>query len=211
MSNVRRVTVVLVLLFLVALPASAAAQSRPRLFQGLYAGLDVGRQNIIGGALVGGVDTLAQASRATVAVPIGARLQLPIGLVVGAEFAFGFEDGDLRLEEPGLTVDYRNGRHRRLGGTLGYVVGAARRTLILGYVSETTRTFDVTIATATSIVAQRDEQGLLRYGLGAERHLVGRFSLRATVGSSRADFGGRRTNITPMKPLDVSAGIYIRF
>ncbi len=108
-------------------------------------------------------------------------------------------------------MDYRNDRHWRLGGTFGYVVGQARRTLLLGYVAETTRTFDVTITTPSTTFSQQDEQGLLRYGAGVEQNVHERLTIRGTLGISRADFGNQQTNITPDRPLECAVGLNVRF
>jgi hypothetical protein len=51
---------------------------------------------------------------------------------------------------------------------------------------------------------------LLRYGLGVE-HAFDRWSLRATIGSSRGDFGDQATNIEPDRPLDFSLAVIPRF
>lgn len=193
-------------------PAFAQAGSRG-LFTGIYLGADAGRVNVIGGSLVSGVDTLAQDSRAALTFFGGGRYEFPARIVAGVELALGLEDGDLRLEDPasGVGVDYRNRTHVRYGGILGLVVGTARRTMVFGYVSENARTFDVTIRQAGQSVGQVDEQGLLRYGAGIEHAIGRRLGLRATVGSSRADFGGRPTNIVVEKPLDLSVGLVVRF
>lgn len=41
--------------------------------------------------------------------------------------------------------------------------------------------------------------------------MSGPFRLRATFGSSRADFGGRETNIEITRRLDVSLGLVVQF
>jgi hypothetical protein len=194
-------------------PAYAQRAPGERAFTGIYLGAEAGRVNVIGGALVSGVDTLAQDSRTALTFFGGGRYEFPARIVAGVELAFGVEDGDLRLEDPSasLTVDYRNSTHVRYGGTVGVVLGAARRTLLFGYVSENTRTFDVTIQQAGQTILQEDEQGLLRYGGGIEQRLTSRLGFRATMGSSRADFGGRPTNIAVERPLELAAGLVVRF
>ncbi len=194
-------------------PAFAQPAPALRHYTGIFLGTEAGRVNVIGGALVAGVDTLAQDSRPALTFFGGGRYEFPGRIVAGVELGIGVEDGDLRLDDPasGLTVDYRNNTHVRYGGTLGVVVGAARRTLVFGYVSENTRTFDVTIDQAGRTTLQTDEQGLLRYGAGIEQAIGRWLGLRATVGSSRADFGGRATNIEVEKPIDVAVGLVLRF
>ena len=194
-------------------PVAARAQSGPSTFTGLYVGVEVGRLNVIGGALVVGQDTLAQDTRAAVDLIVGGRYAFANRVVLGLEWAAGVEDGDLVLDDPssGLRVDYRNGSHWRLGGTAGVVLGAARATHVFGYVNELSRDFDVTITQGAEVTTQRDEQGLLRYGGGVEQRLAPRLTLRGTLGSSRADFGGRPTNITPTRPLEAAIGLLFRF
>ena len=195
--------------------ATAAAQPAipDKMFSGIYLGAEAGQVNVIGGALVSGVDTLAQDSRPAITAFVGGRYQFANRLVIGAEFGFGKEDGDLRLDDPtrGLTVDYINDTHSRLGGTIGVALGAARRTHLFAYLAELSRDFDVTITENGRVTEQRDEQGLLRYGIGLEQHLTGRLALRGTLGSSRADFGDRVTNITVDRPLEAAVGLLIRF
>lgn len=191
----------------------ASAQPAEKSFSGVYAGAEAGVLNVIGGSLVNGVDTLAQETRGAMTIVVGGRYQFANRLVLGVEFGAGWEDGDLSLDDSasGARVEYANDTHTRIGGTVGVVLGARRRTLVFGYLNELSRSFDVTITQATGITTQQDEQGLLRYGGGVEQRIAPRLTLRATVGSSRADFGGRPTNITPDKPLEAAVGVLFRF
>jgi len=189
-----------------------AAQPVQRSFTGLYFGVEAGVLNVIGGAQVSGLDVLAQDTRGAVTFLVGGRYEFG-RLVAGVEFGAGWEDGDLTHDDPGaaLHVDYRNQGHTRIGGTLGVTLGAQRRTQVFGYVAELSRSFDVTVTQAGVISEQRDEQGLLRYGAGVEQVLGHRLAVRGTVGSSRADFGGRPTNLTPNRPLEAAVGVVFRF
>lgn len=192
---------------------TASAQPSEKSFSGLYGGAEAGVLNIIGGSLVNGVDTLAQETRAAMTIVVGGRYQFANRLVIGVEFGAGWEDGDLSLDDAssGTRVEYANDTHTRIGGTVGVVLGASRRTHVFGYLNELSRSFDVTITQATGTTTQQDEQGLLRYGGGVEQRIAPRLTLRATVGSSRADFGGRPTNITPDRPLEAAVGVLFRF
>ncbi len=182
-------------------------------FDGPYLALEVSRQNTIAGALVANVDTLAQASRNVASLAVGYRHQFAGGLVVGLEGSFGVTNGDLKHVDSanGLTIDYKNGSQYALGGTLGYVLGETRQTLVFAYLSETKRSFDVTVRGPLGVGAQKDEQGLLRYGAGVERRFTENLSLRASLGSSRARFGDRRTNIDPKTQIDFSLGVVWQF
>lgn len=190
--------------------ASASAQSGRGPFSGLYAGADVGRQHVIGGSLVDEVDTLQEDSRVVASVFGGVRGQLR-GFVLGAELGLGRTDGDLVLSDPSrvLTVDYKNDSQWHWTLSAGHTVGS--QTLLFVYVSEVTRKFDVTILRAGVTSEQQDEQGLLRFGGGIERRITGPLRLRATVGTSRADFGDRETNIEIGRRVDASIGFVIQF
>lgn len=187
-------------------PPSATAQT----FSGLYAGLETGRQHVIAGALVNDVDTLADDVRLVTSVFGGFRRQFG-GVVLGAELGLGWMDGNLRLEEParGLVVDYAGDSQWHWALSAGHTLGA--RTLLFGYVSEVTRTFDVSVAGPAATFTQRDEQGLLRFGAGLEQVVRGPLRLRVTAGSSRADFGGRTTNVEISRRFELSAGLVWQF
>lgn len=182
-------------------------------FSGPYFGLEFSRQNVIAGALVAGVDMLAQSSRNLPLLNSGYRYQFRSGLVIGAEVSYGGTATDLGLSEPAydLTIDYKGNTQFSFGGVIGYAGRATRETLIYAYLSETKRTFDVTIRGPLGVGTQTDKQGLLRYGLGLERRLTGPISIRASLGSSRADFGGRLTNIDPETKIDVVLGVQWQF
>lgn len=185
----------------------------PKIFDGFYVGVDFGRQNVIGGSLVNGVDVLSQKSKAVVSFFGGFRKQFAGGFVLGAEGGYGILDGDLALADPAnqLFVAYDNNSQFHYGLILGHTVGAEKDILLFGYVSETSRSFDVAVLSAGTAFTQRDEQGLLRFGAGIEKHIAGPFLLRATAGTSRADFGGRPTNIDPTTKFDASAAVIIQF
>lgn len=208
--SARRLVPILTFAFLSA-PARGA-ETDPY-FDGPYLGLEASRQNTIGGALVAGIDTLAQASRTVVSVTGGYRHQFTGGLVAGLEGSFGAIDGDLSHSDQanGLSIDYKNRTQYAVGGIFGIAVGALQETLIYGYVSETKRGFDVTVRGPLGVGTQKDKQGLLRYGLGLERRLHESFSLRASVGSSRADFGNQRTNFDPNTRIDFALGAIWQF
>lgn len=193
--------------------APAWAQATEKAFTGIYAGAEAGALNVIGGALVDGVDTLAQDTRAALTAVIGGRYQFANRLVLGVEFGAGWEDGDLATDVPatGASVTYTNSMHTRIGGTAGVVLGRSRRTHVFAYVSELSRGFDVIIDQGGTQTSQQDDQGLLRYGGGLEQRIAPRLTLRGTLGSSRADFGDRTTNITPTRPLEAAVGLLFRF
>jgi hypothetical protein len=200
------------------LAGTAAAQTtshdnstRGLAFDGPYIGVSIGLHNVIGGSLVGGVDYLAQDTRPAVVLFGGWRTEFGSGLVLGLEGGFGFEDGDLRLEDSasGLAIDYSNNFQFRYGGQIGWRIDD--RNLVFAYLSETKRDFDVAGSGPGGSFAQKDSQGLLRYGLGIDMDLGGPALLRGTVGSSRADFGDRQLNREPDSPIDVELSALSQF
>lgn len=192
---------------IVATPVPAFAGERA--FTGIFAGADVGRQSVVGGSLVSGVDVLSQDSRTVFSIVAGVCYQFEQGLVVGFEGSVGFLDGDLRLSDPShqLEVGYRNDSQTTVGLNAGYALGPDRRWLLFGYISEATRKFDVTVEQAMTIFGQNDEQGMLRFGAGVERQVFRHLHLRMNVGTQRADFGGQQTNIEVKKTLEFGAAV----
>jgi hypothetical protein len=189
----------------------AAAQSvTNRAYTGPYAGIEVGRQHVIAGSLVDEVDTVQDGSRAVATVFGGLRGQVG-RVVVGGELGLGRMDGNLRLDDPSrdLVVNYAGDSQWHWGLHAGYVVRPG--SLLFGYLSEVTREFDVTVERSGSMVRQQDEPGLLRFGAGVEQQVSGPFRLRATLGTARADFGGRETNVDIGRRLDLSLGLVVQF
>jgi hypothetical protein len=206
--NGHRLLIALALLGSAIWTPAAEAQVRP--FNGAYIAIDVGAQHIIGGSLVGGVDTLQDASRLVAAASGGVRRDIR-GIVIGGELGLGVTDGDIELRDPGrgLVVTYRNNRQWDWALMAGPALG--RKTLLFGYLSEVTRQFDVTIERGDAVTSQRDEQGLLRFGLGVEHRVGGPLHVRVAVGTSRANFGDRATNKAINKRLEATAGLLWQF
>jgi hypothetical protein len=75
------------LLAFAAIPMSLDAQSK--YFHGFYLGAEAGREDLIGGSFVDGVDFLAQDSRRVASLVAGARYQSAPGIVVGVEGTWG--------------------------------------------------------------------------------------------------------------------------
>ncbi|MBM3512134.1 MAG: porin family protein [Alphaproteobacteria bacterium] len=192
--------------------ASPLAAADPH-FDGPYVGLDAARQNTIAGALVAGIDTLAQSTRSVASINAGYRMAFSGGVVAGVERNYGLTDGDLKLDDTAnrLTIDYANSRQYGFGIQGGYAFGAESGTLVFAYLSETKRSFDVTIRRPLGVGTQRDKQRLLRYGVGLEQQVSGAFSIRGLIGLSRADFGSRRTNIDPSDKVDLAFGVAYQF
>ena len=185
---------------LIGVFASAASlEAQDRAFHGVYLGVEAALEDLIGGSLVDGIDVLAQDDRRVVSVMGGARYQASWGLVIGAEGTIGVTDGDLAHTNPdgGLSVQYTNSRQTSLGAQVGYAFRTSTPVLLFAYASEVTRRFDVRVTRGAAEFDQTDEQGMLRYGIGAEIGVVHGLRVRARVGSGRADFGSAITNFAP--------------
>ena len=185
-----------------------------RHFDGLYLGANAGSQNLFGGSFVDGVDVLAQESRFVAEVFPGFRKQFLKGrLVAGAEVQIGFTDGDLRHEDPAnsLTINYQNSFQSGYGLTLGGVFFKKKNLLAFAYAFETQRKFDVNIRDAFGRYNQKDEQGMLKYGLGLEAKIWRGLHARATAGRLRVDFGDLVTNIEVDDKWDLTAGVTYQF
>jgi hypothetical protein len=203
---------------LFALSAVAHTQERQPTFSGLLLAVDGARQSVIAGALHAGVDVLHQQTKFAALGSIGVRGQLPIGTVIGIELGAGPLHSRFVQSEPAMDirVRYLGSRQRSIGAQLGQVVGARRRSLIYAYAYEMTRTFDVTIegpfggSSTFPVTGQRDEQGILRFGLGVERMANDWLSVRVNAGTARADFGNRPTNIDVSRPFEFGVGLVAR-
>ena len=90
------------------------------------------------------------------------------------------------------------------GAHVGRVVGGDWR--VYGYLSETSRDFDVRLTDGGGSFNQADEQGILRFGVGLERPVNGWLSWRATLGSARAKFDGP-TNMDPDREIEFALGV----
>lgn len=185
-------------------------QAHAQTFSGPYVGAELGRQHIIGGALVDGVDTLQQESRLVVSGFGGMRVQIR-GFVLGGELGIGRSDGDLQLFDSlrSLVIDYQNSSQWHWSIMGGKTLG--ERTLLFAYLSEVSRDFDVSITRFARLTEQLDEQGTLRFGGGLEQQLIGPLHVRGTLGTSRADFGNRSTNIEPERRVEASFGVVFQF
>jgi len=60
-------------------------------------------------------------------------------------------------------------------------------------------------------VTLADEQGRLRNGVGLEHRVRGPVHVGVSAGTSRADVGGRPTNVTIGRRLDASLGVLLQF
>lgn len=193
---------------------SAQNGAAERHFDGLYLGANAGSQNLFGGSFVDGVDVLAQESRFVAEVFTGFRKQFLKGrLAGGVEVQIGFTDGNLLHVDPAnsLMITYKNNFQYGYGLVLGGVPFKERNLLAFAYAFETERRFDVTITDKYGPYKQKDEQGMLKYGLGLEAIIWRRLHARATVGRLRVDFGDQVTNIEVDDKWDFTVGVVYQF
>jgi hypothetical protein len=195
-----------------ALALAPAAAAGDNAFSGLYVGAEIGAQSVIAGADVGGADILAQDSKPVASAVAGFRHAWETGLMLGLEGSYGAGDLALDQQSGGIDLTYDTNHQWSYGAVAGWAPGGeTARTLYFVYVSETKRDFDVTGTGPGGTFRQTDSQGLLRYGLGVERTVSGSWSVRASLGSSRAEFDDRPRNFDPVHPVDVSVGVIHRF
>jgi hypothetical protein len=191
-----------------------AAPLSVKYFDGLYFGLGAGFQNLFGGSSVNNMDVLAQQSKFVLDLYGGFRKQfLKNRLVVGLEGQLGFTDGDLSHKDNAtqLEISYENNSQHGIGGTAGVTLGKEKSHLLLIYVNETTRNFDVTINQYGETYKQQDQQGMLKYGVGYETVLFKRLHLCARIGGLKVDFGDQVTNINVEDKLDYMLSALYQF
>ena len=195
-------------------PAFAETKTDHRYFDGPLIGLEVGLQNYFSGSAIGNVDVLTRDTNVVTDVFVGYRKQLVGGrLLVGLRANYGFADGDLRqtgyLGEFDLV--HENDTQIGFGGELGVVLGSRRVLALFAYGYETERDFEVTITSTSGRFRQSDEQGVFRFGVGAELHLRRGLHVRGTVGTGRADFGDRMTSQDVDGRTDFAIGVVAQF
>ncbi len=117
-------TIISIVIMNLVLMASENIITQEKVFSGFYGGVEVGRQNIIGGSLVNNIDVLSQDTRTVFSLQIGLRFQFDIGIVVGAEGSLGFMDSKLNLSNPikQLYITYENNMRLVLGAMIGFAI-----------------------------------------------------------------------------------------
>ena len=180
-------------------------------FDGFHLGAALATQNVWGGSFVDGVDMLSQDRRTVVELQGGWRKQFG-WFVAGASVQYGFLDGGLVLAEPerSLEVTYANDGQFGFGASAGVALESRWPIHAFAYAFETSRSFDVIVRQGDRLFRQNDEQGFLRYGVGVEAAISGRWHVRGTAGTYRVDFGDLVTNIDVSGELDVSLGVTLQ-
>ena len=182
-------------------------------FDGLYSGVELGLQNIYGGAFIDNLDILQRETKFIGSILLGWRHQLDSSLVFGLEGQLGLTDGDLTRNErnKSLNITYQNSSQLAAGLTIGYALGTKKDWLLYSYVFATRRDFDLSINIGNSHFTQEDRMGILRYGLGIEKQWQNGFGIKLTAGSNYTSFGDLTTNMDVNGKLEAAAGIVYQF
>ena len=198
--------------------AHAAAQSAPegdrRYFSGFYMGMNIGSQNLFGGAFISGVDVLAQERRRVIEFSAGLRRQfLGDHVFAGAEVQYGLTDGNLMHFDPPSQSDvsYENLSQRGFGLTFEVAGGPGGAVALYSYTRATDRVFEISVVDPGGSYAQTDGQSFLQYGVGAEVRISGSWHVDASVGRQLVDFGDLVTNIELEKKMDLTVGFVHQF
>ena len=167
------------------------SQTSEKKFQGVYTGISLGVQNIFGGAFIDEVDVLAQKSGFVLEILGGFRFQLlERRFVLGAEYQYGFTNGDMSIEDNLFTVNYSNNRQIGLSLNLGYAFGENRNHLAYFLIGQGRRNFDIIIREqAGTTYTQMDQQNFDRFGLGVETNFSRQISCRLNVSRIFVDYG----------------------
>lgn len=205
---------ILIIIFTISnLTFAQDTKSRP--FQGPYLGVSLGSQNIFGGAFLDDLDVLAQKSGFVLDILGGYRLQLlDERLVVGAEYLYGFTDGDLTYRDPryGFKIDYQNDRQIGIAMNLGYAFGVERNYHAFIVIGQCRRKFEIDFMDNGGVIYnQKDEQNFERYGLGFEAKSFEKISLRISAAKISVDYGELELTQNVEDRFDFNAAVIFQF
>ncbi|MEL7120134.1 MAG: outer membrane beta-barrel protein [Bacteroidota bacterium] len=182
-----------------------------RNYDGLYIGASIGAQNIFGGAFIDDLDIIAQKSGLALDVSVGIRQQiLNDRIVVGAEFLYGFTDGDLQEIDVrnDINIDYLNSQQLGVGINLGYAFGPERNILVSVMLQQARRNFDISFLNLDGESANQDDrQNFDRYGVMVEFPLLNKISLKANVSQVSVDFGDVEVSQDLKNQFDFNVGV----
>lgn len=196
-----------------AVAVTAQENQKPKLFDGFYGGAEIGFHRVYGGAFLGNLDVLQDASRATGSLLFGGRHQTKNNWVFGWEGHIGLTDGDLVLLAPAfdLTINYNNNSHWAAGLSVGRAIGAKKDWLLFGYGVLTFRNFDIDITLSGEAFTQEERMGVIRYGLGVEKQWKNGWGFRVSAGRNYTDFRDLVTTMDVNGKFEVSAGLIHQF
>lgn len=214
-----RPTYLLILLFSCSLSIAQTSDGQvpkhEKSFDGPYLGVNVGAQNIFGGALIDELDVLSQKSGFVLEFSSGYRWQFSRNkLVFGAELQYGITDGNLEQTDTRnqMKIDYENNSQFGYGLNFGVALGKKRCVLLTTYAYITRRSFDINIRETTGFAfTQKDVQRFIRYGLVLESPIYKRLHLKASIGRIYVDYGDLETNMDVDDKWDIAIGANYQF
>ena len=184
-------------------------------FNGPYLGINIGSQNIFGGALIDDLDVLGQKSGLVVEFTPGFRKQMANDrLVLGVEFQVGITDGNLAQTDVRnqMKINYENSSQFGYGLNVGTTFGKKRAILLSSYAYVTKRNFDIAITQVTGpSFTQKDGQRFLRYGIAIETPIYKRIHIKASIGRVYVDYEDLETNIEVDDKWDITLGAIYQF
>ncbi len=186
-------------------------QNTDKRFQGLYTGVSFSIQNIFGGALIDDLDVLAQKSGFVLELLAGYRLQLlDRRLVIGAEYLYGFTNGDMTIQDPrySFAVNYQNDQQIGLSLNVGYAFGESRDYLAYFMIGQGRRNFDISFTDQSGILyVQEDQQNFDRFGLGFESNITNKISARLNASKVFVDYGDLKVSQDVEDKLDFNLAL----
>ena len=134
--------------------------------------------------------------------------------MVGAEFSFGWTDGNMEEIDPryDIMIFYENNNQLGVGLQAGVVLGATHQILLYAFYNEAKRKFNISFETLAGVTyTQEDTQNFGRFGLGAEFPLFEKLHVRANVAKSYTDYGDLETSMNVNDKLDFNLGVLVSF
>ena len=131
-------------------------------------------------------------------------------IVVGAEFLYGFTDGDLQEIDirNDISIDYLNNQQLGVGINLGYAFGPERNILVSVMLQQARRNFDISFLNLNGENANQDDrQNFDRYGVMVELPLLNKISLKANVAQVSVDFGDVEVSQDLKNQFDFNVGV----
>tara|TARA_R110002073_G_scaffold103234_2_gene233706 strand:+ start:3609 stop:4292 length:684 start_codon:yes stop_codon:yes gene_type:complete len=185
-------------------------------FNGLYFGLNTGKQTIFSGAFINNIDVLAQDSKITTEFISGYRKQVfDNKIVFGGEIQIGLSDHNLMLDyiensNSQFNIDYTNKNQISFGLNTGVVI--SNNTLLFAYGYIVKSNFDIVITEMNgSTFSQEDGQRFLRYGIGIEIPIYKSFNIKGTLGSTKIDHDDLQTNTKVDSEANFAFGVIYQF
>lgn len=185
-------------------------------FEGLYFGLNIGKQTVFSGAFINNIDVLAQDNKPVTEFISGYRKQIfDNKIVLGGEIQIGLSDHNLMIEyiensNSQFTIDYTSKNQFSFGLNAGVVIG--NNTLLFAYGYIVKSNFDIIITEMNGTTfSQEDGQRFLRYGIGIEIPIYKSFNIKGTLGSIKVDHDDVQTNTQVDSEVNFAFGVIYQF